>query len=520
MVARGIENLKSTGWFEDVNADTPENQEGVGIIIEVVEKELASVDDIRIIGTENAAIPLFSSDKLANYFGFYPTIMTVEEIELKCRLIEQLYNYKNYNALASKNFEGNTLVVEIDAKRKFAIDKPQTGKLITGERQHSIRNFVRPSGTAIAFNRVRGLFFGSGIEAKSTQESGGGRIYGGFSYGFSDKEWNYQFGVEPWLFNQHRLIACADFHKITQIRDETIFPDDEENFIAAAIFGWNYRDYYQREGYELSLTQIITPSNRLVLKFRHDDYLTLYKVTDWSLFRGDEIKRENLPADDGRMISVILSYEFDTRKEKQTTKRHFQLMPIPSHKTTDGWRGNVSVEYAKNPLGAELNEEFDFTLFGFEIIRYNRLSRHQFLDFRLKGAISDNPLPLHYKFYLGGIGSLRGYKFQEFEAGDKMILANVEYKITPNPFEYQIGDEKSGIRIGIDINPVVFVDTGYVWAHDETPKLNDLKTSVGLGLQTGGLQTGKAGDGLRINLAKPIETGRILRVSVRLKRTF
>jgi len=516
-VAKGIENLESTGWFQSINADTSKNEDGSEIIIEVLEKELIPVDSVRIIAGENSAnIPLFSSDELARYFGFYPGIMTVEDIDVKCRLIEQLYSYKNYTALASKDFEDDTLVIKIDAKRKFDIDKPRAGKLISGKKRRPIQNFIRPAADhVITFNRVRGLILGSGIEAKSTYESGGGssgggRIYGGFSYGFSDKEWNYQFGLEPWLFDQRKLMAGVDIHKITQIRDETLFPNDEEDFFASAIFGWNLRDYYQREGYELSLTQIITPSNKLVLKFRDDDYRTLYKVTDWSLFRGDKIKRENLPSDDGRMRSIILSYEFDSRKEKETTMRHFYLMSIPSHKTTNGWKGVVSMEYAKSPLGAELNDIFDFALFGFEITRYNRLSRHQFLDFRLKGAIADNPLPLQYKFYLGGIGSLRGYEFQEFE-GDRMILANVEYKITPN-IEYKIGDEKARLRIRVDISPIIFIDTGHVWKHDETPGLKDLKTNVGIGFQ------GK--DDFRINLAKPIETGRKLRLTVRLKRAF
>ncbi|MFQ6043148.1 MAG: BamA/TamA family outer membrane protein [Candidatus Poribacteria bacterium] len=257
---------------------------------------------------------------------------------------------------------------------------------------------------------------------------------------------------------------------------------------------------YQREGYELSLTQIVTPSNSLALKFRDDDYRTVYKQTDWSIFNGDEIKRENLPADDGRMRSIILSYEFDSRNRKQTTKRHFHLMPIPSYRTTNGWRGTVSVEYAKSPLGAELNEKFDFALVKFEITRYNRLSQNQFLDFHLKGAIADNPLPLHYKFYLGGIGSLRGYKFHEFASGDKMILANVEYKIA----------DKS--KIGFVINPIIFADTGYVWEHDETAKLKDLKTDVGLGLQLG--------NSFRLNIAKPIEKDGKLRLNARLKRAF
>jgi hypothetical protein len=534
-VAKGIESLEATGWFKSIKADTSKTENGAEIIIEAIEKELVSVDNVRIIGlsrqsrdAENQAnILFFSPDKLARYFGLYHKIMAVEDIDVKCRLIEQLYSHQNYIVLAIKNFENNTLVIKIDVQEKgsgfpsppspptppaFGVNKPRPGNMDFGQRIHPIPHLRLSAGSdtgnVLAFNRVRGLTLGSGIEAESTYESGGGKIYGGFSYGFSAKEWNYQFGLEPWLFNERKLMVGIDIHKITQIRDETLFPNDEEDFIASAILGRNYRDYYQREGYELSLTQIITPSNKIILKFRDDDYHTLYKMTDWSLFNGDEIKRENLPADDGRMKSIILSYELDSRREKETTMRHFHPMPIPSNKTTNGWKGVVSVEYARSPLGAELNEKFDFTLFGFEITRYNRLSRHQLLDFRLKGGIADNSLPLQYKFYLGGIGSLRGYKFQEFAGGDKMILANVEYKIAPD-IKYEIADN---VRLGISTNLVIFVDTGYVWEQDETPKMKDLKTNVGIGFQ--------AEEGFRIDIAKPIEEGRKLKLTARLQRAF
>ena len=526
-VARGIESLEATGWFKNIKVDTLKNEGGAEIIIETLEKELVSVNNVRIIGAENQAnIPLFSPDKLARYFSFYPMIMAVEDIDVKCRLIEQLYSHQNHIVLANKNFEDDTLVIKIDVQKKgsgfpslpgppvLPRLSPQTGtgNADSGKRINPILPHPRLSagsdtGNVIAFNRVRGLTLGSGIESESTYESGGGRIYGGFSYGFSGKKWNYQFGLEPWLFNQRRLTAGIDIHKITQIRDETLLPSDKEDFFASAILGKNFRDYYQREGYELSLTQVITPSNKISLKFRDDNYLTLYKMTDWSLFNEDKIKRENLPADDGRMRSIILSYELDSRKEKETTIRYFHPMPIPSNKTTNGWKGAVSMEYAKSPLGAELNEKFDFTLFRFEITRYNRISQNQFFDFHLKGGIADNPLPMQYKFYLGGIGSLRGYKFYQFAGGDKMILANVEYKIAPN-FEYNILDK---VRIRVPISPIIFIDTGYVWKHDETPILEDLKTDVGIGFQ---------GNGLRINIAKPIEKNSNLRLTARLQRAF
>jgi hypothetical protein len=495
----GLESLESTGWFEEISADTMEGEGGVRILVEVLEKELVYVDDVRIMGAKGPErLPLFTPDQLACRFGLIPGRMAVEDIDVKCRLIEQLYDHRGYIASVREDLEGSKLLIRIDAgKKPLSKASPPKGPLGLGVRRH-LR--FGGGGSDTIFNRVRGLILGPEFEVESTQNFGGGRIYGGFSYGFSDRRWDYQFGLESWLFKRHRLIAGIDVHKMTQIRDETLMPDNGEDFIASTIFGENFRDYYQREGYELSLTQVITPSNRIVLRFRDDIHRSLPKRTDWSLFRRDKIKRENLPADEGRMRSLILSYEFDSRNERRFAKRHFHRMPIPSHKTTNGWMGSISLEYAKSPLGAELNEKFDFMLFRFEITRYNRLSRYHFLDFRLKGAIADNALPLQYKFYLGGIGSLRGYRFQEFGGGDRMILANVEYKIA-----YKVKD-------GIGIGPIIFIDSGYVWEHDAEPSLRDLKTNIGVGFQIG--------SSLRINIAKPLEMGGKPMLSMRLRRAF
>jgi hypothetical protein len=57
MVAKGIESLEATGWFKSINADTAQNEDGVEIIIEALEKELVYADNVQIIGAEKSAPP-------------------------------------------------------------------------------------------------------------------------------------------------------------------------------------------------------------------------------------------------------------------------------------------------------------------------------------------------------------------------------------------------------------------------------------------------------------------------------
>ena len=95
------------------------------------------------------------------------------------------------------------------------------------------------------------------------------------------------------------------------------------------------------------------------------------------------------------------------------------------------------VEYANK----RLNSDFNFNLYHFMIVRYNRLLSNHNLDFRLEGAFSDGPLPRQRLLYLGGIGTLHGYDFKEF-VGDNTLLFNVEYRVHFGKIRYL--DESEG----------------------------------------------------------------------------
>lgn len=76
--------------------------------------------------------------------------------------------------------------------------------------------------------------------------------------------------------------------------------------------------------------------------------------------------------------------------------------------------------------GGTTDSDFDYNLFSGEIKDYIPVARNQTLALRLRGGYSDDYLPLFRRFFLGGIGSLRGYEYKEFE-GNRYVLLNADY---------------------------------------------------------------------------------------------
>jgi outer membrane protein insertion porin family len=531
--------LESLGWFRNVGLELVENDKGVDLVVKIVEKEIISPSEVQVRGSA-----LFTEKQIIDYFNFGPFVTTKEDVDVKCRLIESLYKAKGYEmAAANCSVISNNLVIDIDEGNidKIEIsgnDKVRTRDIVSSldlepgmpYKKDRIDGAIytmrtrlpyfrsvnwRPGRSddglnvvyidvketdltrhdfdlASEFNRVHGLQLGPTFELESIYS--GSKGYCKFLYGFSSEIWDYQFGIEKSWFRSHKSTIGVDIHKITDTNDWELV-SNTEHFIAEAILGEAWRDFYQRQGYELRFGQKLTPSNEFGIRYRDDEYSSLEKTEDWSVLnrsyadedwydefrwaggrgvrsrtifrldKDDKYKPENPPIEEGRMRSVIAEYMIDTRNSEKDP--------------ANGWFNTFSIEYA----GRDLGGDYDFNIYKANIRRYNRLSGNQFLTFRIKAATTDRALSeLHpRRFYLGGIGTLRGYRFKEFE-GDKMVLLNAEYWVmTRWPPGFGI---------------VFFVDSGYAWPYDLKMEIDDMKTDLGVGFQWGAL---------RVNVASPIE---------------
>jgi len=329
------------------------------------------------------------------------------------------------------------------------------------------------------YNRVEGAYLGLTLTSRSFMPNDLiGRLSGG--YGFAGKIWEYKLGLEKPFFSPHTLSFGGEYYKIVDTFDRELLSEGEQT-AASLLLRCAYYDYYIREGYSLFVSQHITASQKLKLEYRDDEYSSIPKSTNWSIFKGNPF-RENPPVDEGRMKSILLSYTYDTRKGSDFAS---------------GWFASGCAEFAGDKMGDyDLAGDFDFSRYTVDLRRYNKLSHGQYLDFRIMGGSSPDCLPVQKRFYLGDISTLHGYNYKEF-LGNLFALSNVEYRI---------GEKWQGVFCW---------DIGGCWETVDDFDTDDLKSSIGLGI------AGNHGSAFRLTVAKRLDREDApVKVYLRFQRSF
>ena len=378
--------------------------------------------------------------------------------QMRARLDKNHLYFKGIKSWkAEREADGNVLAIEIEERSRIKLDG-------------------RP---VFDFNRVHGLILG-GDAGVSTREADA-QIYVAVKNGLSSNIWNYQLVAEKSWFDRPTLTIGGSVYRQTDANRYTGWSGGSE-FLGAFFLGSASLDYYQRKGYQTWVKGQLTRLMDIMVEFTDEDHEILFKSTNWSLLNKNALKRSNLRIDEGNLRSVTVGYHFDSLRTLAPIRsgsslrgihqmQNFRTVSIPDYRAKRGWRGNFSVEYANN----RLNSDFDFNLYRFTVVRYNRLFSDQYLNFRLIGGFSDVPLPRQRFLYLGGINALRGYNFKEF-VGDNMLLFNMEYRVYFGKIRYL--DEGEG-PLGV---VTTFLDTGDTWLYDEVPRFNRFNTSVGIGV--------------------------------------
>lgn len=176
-----------------------------------------------------------------------------------------------------------------------------------------------------------------------------------------------------------------------------------------------------------------------------------------------------------------------------------------------GWYAKLSMETSNNSLGSN----FFFNQYIFELRHYLPLSRIERLDIRLRAGSAEHELPLQKLFQMGGIGTLEGFRYKEFN-GDRLLLGNFEYVISPSLFDRDF-------LFLDDFSFIIFSDVGSAWYTRDQEDLvagfeqlhwNDLKSSVGIGISDWKGQ-------VRLTLAKRTDTSRnAFDLSFRIAKPF
>jgi hypothetical protein len=312
-------------------------------------------------------------------------------------------------------------------------------------------------------------------------------LRGKIGYGFKSERWSIRGEFLQPVTPDDRLALTLAGYDQTDYTDQTGIGDGE-NTLASYLFREDYRDYYRRQGISVGLLFEEPDVLRIEGEFRSDDYSSLRRNAHTALGGRDEFW-PNPRVDEGTMRSVY------GRLRLGSELNHVM----------------VAYEYAG---GDALGGDYFFSQLTGRYRARMRLGRRQYLDLRLQGGSNlDGRLPVQKRYQVGGLGTVRGYRYQSLVTpdpdrpasaplpfgGDRMALANVEYVVGVADY----------------LETVLFFDSGTAWeGRSAELKLDDLKSSVGIGFQTGD-------DELRLDLVKTLDVGDSdVIAQLRLNRTF
>ncbi len=252
-----------------------------------------------------------------------------------------------------------------------------------------------------------------------------------FKLGAKTQQYGINF-IEPWLF---------DIPLTGGIR----------------LYNWEYEyDLYDKDsiGGSLTLGYPIMDYTRISLRYVYD----AADVTNVSEDAAESIKEL-----EGKNIksSIRTSLSYDSRNSN--------FFP------TKGWSNNIFLEYAG--LGGDIGFVKTIGETGWYHNLFWKAVGMAHAEAGYVEEVSGKLLPDYDLFYMGGIGSLRGFDRDDLSpvdengdliGGDKYVQLNLELRV---PLVEDIG-----------MYAVLFFDTGNVYGKDESIDLGDLRMSAGPGI--------------------------------------
>ena len=327
-------------------------------------------------------------------------------------------------------------------------------------------------GMGARFNRVEGFTLGPSLRYESK--------YGeyptvelGAAYCFTLKRWEYDLKIEHKLGNLWGPSFYGRMYRVAESSDRWLLPWGAENSFAGLFLKEDFYDFYWMRGFSGGVGIWYGDNLEFGAHYTGAKIETLKKTAEKAIFGGKKKFRENwstvLPDSaailgmEGNLKEFGLSASFDTRDDESEASSG--ILALASYaQTVDSDSG-----------------DFDYQKIDVEFKAYCPMTPDQTFFFRFRGGYSDDDLPLFRRYFIGGIGSLRGYEYKEFD-GNRYILFNADYI-------WRFFDRNIGAGVFFDGGKAAFSGSEFESA--------SLKTDAGIAFFIG--------DFLRLNLAQRLD---------------
>ncbi len=337
------------------------------------------------------------------------------------------------------------------------------------------------------YNRVEGFYPALGITVRN-RKNGPFAFSADAGYGVANKAFGYHAQFEYKLpFGRYLKIGGGVF--------QDLFSNDEwimgrlENSFAALLFKEDFLDYYRARGVTVWGQKEFGETFHLRLAFWSGDYESVQKQTDWSIFGGKKKFRPNPPVSPGRENKLRLEWIVD-----QLDNPIFPLQ---------GWYLEGALEKGNGFLGGDDNlKQFGVFITG-KIFQPSFGNQRILLTLRY-GYRGDSRAPQHL-LDLGGIGTLRGYRFKEYQDRNNLLFGSVQY--------YFGGDLLQKLPLQwvpfySSLGLILFAETGALWNSGYTPPPGEPAYDTPQWKSDAGFSLSLTGDFVRVDFARRLDRAR------------
>ncbi len=375
-------------------------------------------------------------------------------------------------------------VASISGRIDIARDASVYGEVYSGKKRRAVyRHRFRSREKTLSFsgtfhyNRVDGATPHGGMRFDD-RDSVLPSFWALGGYAFESERWRYDFGLEQTIWRERPLAVGGSFYRRLASGDDWLLSDDE-NLVFTLLVTEDFKDYFEAEGGSAYVHFKPLPTITLETRYRFERTKWLDAQPHlWSILGGDKLFADNF----GRVESAFRQQsiaEIDSTENACLISRVvFDTRDPDDLFAKSSWHLTGELEWSDS----DLNSDFDYRRYRLAVSRYQKVHRRVMLLLRAMYGGSDGYLPMYKRYYLGGLGTLRGYQHKEF-MGNRFWMANAEYRIDfPRT----------------DLAAVVFWDGAQITDCTKLIKRDvEVKHCLGIGVFLG--------DDLRINLAKRLD---------------
>jgi outer membrane protein assembly factor BamA len=235
------------------------------------------------------------------------------------------------------------------------------------------------------------------------------------AYAVTLKRWEYDFRINHKLGGKIGPYFDFGMYQQAMTSDEWMF-NELENTIAGLFFKEDFHDFYWERGFTGEAGVFVGQDLTARMEYTAARITNLEKTAERAIFGGKKRFRENwstiLPDSAailgmaGDLRELALSTEYDSRNDKSNPQK--------------GMLG--ALDWRRSLTSGSSN--FDYQMISGELKMYLPIAQNQNILIRARGGYSDDDLPLFRRFFLGGVGSLRGYEYKEYEGNRSMLFSS------------------------------------------------------------------------------------------------